>query len=170
MEEFVLYMVNAFSWTRCVICCLTVHCETMPNILLIDQKCELLSNVKAMKKKSIAIKIEVVFWRFLGHLYFDIFFLFSLTRGNYTELLYQEIHFKEAILGYYGKFINSLTVVFSAGEQRSKTKLTLSYVWPRFEDVLKACDSIGWMNSRRRQLASPKSAVIVDRQAISSFS
>lgn len=60
MDEFVLYMVNAFS-ARCVICCLTVYCETMPNILLIDQKCELLSNVKAMKRKSIAIKIEVMF-------------------------------------------------------------------------------------------------------------
>lgn len=93
-----------------------LYIEVMPNILLIDQKFELLSNVKAMKRKSIAIKIEVLFWRLLGALIFWFFFLFSLTRGNYTELLYQQIHFKEDILSYYRKFINSLTVVFSAGE------------------------------------------------------
>lgn len=82
-----IYMVNAFSWARYVTCCLTVYYETMPNILLTDQTCELLVNVKAMKRKSIAIKTEV-FWRFLGALifWFFFFFFFFLTRGSYTEL------------------------------------------------------------------------------------
>lgn len=74
-----------------------------------------------------------VFWRFLGALMmlFWFFFPFSITRGSYTELLYQEIHismYQEihiTILNYYRKFINSLTKVFSVGEKQSKTKQTV---------------------------------------------
>lgn len=143
------------------------QCQTVC-LLIRNVNCYLMW--KPWRRRALPSKLKWCFEDSWGTYTSIFFFLFSLTRGNYTELLYQEIHFKEAILSYYGKFINSLTVVFSAGEQRSKTKLTLSYVWPRFEDVLKACDSIGWMNFRRRQLASPKSAVIMDRQAISLFS
>lgn len=81
-----IYMVNAFSWARCVTCCLAVYYETMPNISLTDQTCELLANVKAMKRKSIAIKLKCCFEDSWGHWYFDFFFLFFLTRGSYTEL------------------------------------------------------------------------------------
>lgn len=102
--------------------CNVVYCETKPNILLIDQKFELLSNVKAMERKeehchqnwSVVLKI-------LGTNIL-IFFPFSFTRGSSTELLYQEIHYRETRLNYYEKFISSLIAVFSVGEKQSKPK------------------------------------------------